>query len=178
MPSSCGSRSGTAVATAETKAVDPNRRSLFVVGSTAGFALSALALHVVAALLFLASAYGAGAQTRVGLLYVLGMSSLVALLGVAAYLLSATMPLDVVIDDFGVTFAGAARPWRSIQGIQPSPRGLHVRSSEGDVWIAAGGRDADRPDRARDCPWAGSIRGRPRSSSPRRASDGQPQLDA
>ena len=105
------------VVTPGTNAVDPNRRTLFVVGSPGGFIASAIALHVVAALLFLASAHAAGAATRVGLVFVLGMSSLVTLLGLFAYLLSATMPLDAVLDDYGVTFAGATRAWHSIQAI-------------------------------------------------------------
>jgi hypothetical protein len=74
-------------------------------------------------------------HARVGLLFVLAMSSLVILLGVAAYFLSATMLLDVVLADHGLTFAGATRSWQSSRGIQPAPRGLHVRSSEGDIWI-------------------------------------------
>jgi hypothetical protein len=133
------------VVTPGAKAVDPNRRSLFQVGSSTGFLVSAVALHVVAALLFLSSAYAAGQQTRVGLFFVLAMSSLVTLLGVAAYFLSATMPLDVVMDDYGLTFAGATRPWHSIRGLQPSPRGLHVRSSQGDVWIGPAGAEAIAP---------------------------------
>ncbi len=133
------------VVTPGTNAIDPNRRTLFAVGSAGGFLASAIALHVVAALLFVSSAYAVGAQTRVGLLFVLGMSSLVTLLGVFAYLLSATMPLDAVLDDYGLTFAGATRPWHSIQSIAPSPRGLHVRSSQGDVWIGPAGREAIAP---------------------------------
>ncbi len=131
--------------TPATSAVDPSRRYLFVVGSTPEFLVSAAALHIIAALLFLSSAVAAAEQTRVGLLFVLAMSSLVALLGVAAYFLSVTMPLDAVLDEHGVTFAGATRSWRSIRGIQPSPRGLHVRSTEGDVWIGPAEGDAIAP---------------------------------
>ena len=47
-----------------------------------------IALHIIAALLFASSAYAAGGQMRVGLVFVLAMSSLVTLLGVAAYELS------------------------------------------------------------------------------------------
>lgn len=123
------------VVTPATAAVDPNRRALFVVGSGPGFVASAIALHAVAGLIFVSSAFMAGVHERVGAVFVLAMSSLVVLLGVAAYFLSATMPLDVVVDDYGVTFAGATRSWSSIRALLPSPRGLHVRSSEGDVWI-------------------------------------------
>ncbi len=133
------------VVTPATNAVDPNRRLLFVVGSGPAFVASAIALHVVAAMLFLSSAYMAGVHERVGLLFVLAMSSLVILLGVAAYFLSATMPLDVVLDDHGLTFAGATRSWGTIRGIVPSPRGLHVRSSDGDVWIGPASKSAIEP---------------------------------
>jgi RsiW-degrading membrane proteinase PrsW (M82 family) len=133
------------VVTPGTNAVDPNRRAFFAVGSAGGFAVSAIALHVVAALLFVSSAYAAGEQTRVGLFFVLAMSSLVTLLGVSAYFLSATIPLDAVLDDYGVTFAGATRAWSSIRAVNPSPRGLHVLSTEGDLWIGPAGGDRILP---------------------------------
>jgi RsiW-degrading membrane proteinase PrsW (M82 family) len=123
------------VVTRQARLVDPNLRSLYPVGSAAGFAASVFVLHTLALAIFVASAYAAGGTTPVGLGFVAVMSILLLLLGATAYLLSVTMPLDVVLDDYGVTFAGAARTWSSIRAIDPSPRGIHLRSTDGDIWI-------------------------------------------
>jgi RsiW-degrading membrane proteinase PrsW (M82 family) len=133
------------VVTAATRAADPRRRRLFVVGSAPGFLFWAATLHVIAGLLFVASAFVAAEHSRIGVLFALGMSSLVVLLGVSAYFLSRALPLDVVLDDYGLTFAGASRRWSSIRALEPSPRGLHVRSSEGDIWIGPAERAATVP---------------------------------
>ena len=45
----------------------------------------------------------------------IGSSVMLAMLAVAAFGVSATMPLDVAVDDYGVTFAGAARAWSRIR---------------------------------------------------------------
>jgi hypothetical protein len=115
--------------------VDPKRRELFAVGAPVPFAVAVISLHLVAALLFLGFAYAQGSHWHMGWLFFTTMSSMVALLALCAYFVTTTMPLDAVLDDYGVTFAGAARSWATIRGVQASPRGVHVRSTEGDVWI-------------------------------------------
>jgi hypothetical protein len=118
--------------------VDPARRVMVTLGSPFAFMVCVVALHVLAACVFAASATIEGGHERVGLLFVLGMGWLIALLGVVAYGLSRTMPLDVVLDDRGVTFAGAARAWSTIRAVEPTAQGLQLRSTAGDVWIGPG----------------------------------------
>jgi RsiW-degrading membrane proteinase PrsW (M82 family) len=52
---------------------------------------------------------------RVGLVFVVLASVMLALFGLAAYGTSATIPLDVAIDARGITFAGGLTPWGLIQ---------------------------------------------------------------
>ena len=129
------------VVTAASSRVDPARRTLHAVGSKVAFLVSVAALHVFAGALFVLATYAQVAHWRVGPLYFSLMSSLFTMLGLSAYFLSITLPMDAVLDDYGVTFAGAARAWSSIRGVRPSPRGLHVRSTEGDVWIGPAAKE-------------------------------------
>ena len=123
------------VVTPAVAGADSLRRALYPVGSTSGFVASIVALYTFAAALFVSSAYAGGAEGGIGPAFLITMSLLVVALGASAYGFSATMPLDVVLDDYGVTFAGSARAWRSIQAIQPARRGLRLRTSEGDLWL-------------------------------------------
>jgi hypothetical protein len=75
---------------------------------------------------------------RVGLGFVSAMSSLITLLGLSAYFLSRTMPLDVAIDDHGVTFGGALRRWGGIRAVERWHDALHLRSTEGDIVLGPG----------------------------------------
>ncbi len=130
------------VVTVASSRVDPARRSLYAVGSTWAFSASVVALHLVAGVIFVAATYAQMSHWRVGPLFFSLMSSLVTMLALSAYFLSATMPLDAVLDDYGVTFAGAARAWSTIRRVDLSPRGLHVRSTAGDVWIGPASKSA------------------------------------
>jgi RsiW-degrading membrane proteinase PrsW (M82 family) len=97
-------------------AIRPEERLLFRVGRPALFAVSSLALHILAFGIFVLGAYHQLSRHRPSLGFVVGSSVMLALLAIAAYGVSATMPLDVAVDDYGVTFAGAGRPWRRIRG--------------------------------------------------------------
>ena len=112
------------VVTKEMLAIRTEDRQLFRVGRPLLFALSAFFLHAFAFGVFLLGAYHQIARHRPSLAFVVGSSVLVALLAVSALGISLTLPLDVAIDAYGVTFAGAARPWRKIRGFER--RGDHV----------------------------------------------------
>ncbi len=112
------------VVTEEMLAIRPEERSLFRVGRPALFWVSAVLLHVLAFGIFLLGAYYQLARHRPSLGFVAGSSAMLALLAVAALGISAAVPLDVAVDSYGVTFAGAARPWSKIRGF--SIRGNHV----------------------------------------------------
>lgn len=104
------------VVTPEMLAIRPEERRLFRVGRPALFWGSAALLHMLALGIFFLGAYYQLARYRPSGVFVIGSSVMLALLAVAALGVSATVPLDVAIDDYGVTFAGAARAWKNIRG--------------------------------------------------------------
>jgi RsiW-degrading membrane proteinase PrsW (M82 family) len=126
------------VVTPEAARVPAASRVLFQLGSLRGFALSAIALHVLALSVFMLGVYMELQHLRVGYGFVVAMSTLVTLLGFAAYSLSKTIPLDVVVDAYGVTFAGAARAWRTVLGIERGHEDVRIRSTDGDLTLGPG----------------------------------------
>jgi hypothetical protein len=106
------------VVTPEAISATARGRTLFTVGSAGGFTAAAIGVHLLAALLFFLGAYAQSAHSRIGFGFLVLSSGLLLALGFGAYGLSVTMPLDVVVDAFGVTFAGAAVPWRDVTGVE------------------------------------------------------------
>lgn len=104
------------VVSREMLAVRPEERALVRVGRPALFWVSAVLLHLLALGIFVLGAYWQLSRHRPSTGFVAGSSVMLALLGVAALGVSQTVPLDVAIDAYGVTFAGAARAWRQIRG--------------------------------------------------------------
>ena len=104
------------VVTKEMLGINPEQRALFRVGRPTLFWVSAVLLHVLAFGIFLLGAYYQLARHQPSFGFVAGSSIMLALLAVAALGVSASVPLDVAVDAYGVTFAGAARPWRKIRG--------------------------------------------------------------
>ena len=90
-------------------------------GRAGWFWASSIALHLLALAIFLLGAFHQLARHSPGHGFVIGSSVLLALLAVAAFGVSATVPLDVAVDDYGVTFCGAARPWRKIRSFTVHP---------------------------------------------------------
>jgi RsiW-degrading membrane proteinase PrsW (M82 family) len=83
-------------------------------GCAAGMVVSAFAVTVL-------GSYYELLHHRVGALFVVSASMLLALFGVASYGASETIPLDVVVDDRGVTFAGVRTPWSAIASVRLAP---------------------------------------------------------
>jgi protease PrsW len=108
----------------EMLAIKPEDRHLFRVGRPKLFWLSAGALHALAFGIFVLGAWYQIARHRPGAVFVVGSSVMLACLAVAALGVTWTLPLDVAIDDYGVTFAGAARSWRRIRRF--SVQGDHI----------------------------------------------------
>ena len=106
------------VVTKEMLDIQPEARALFRVGRPVIFWIAAVLLHVLAFGIFLLGAYYQLARHAPSLGFVTASSVMVALLALAALGISATVPLDVAVDSYGVTFAGAARPWRKIRGFE------------------------------------------------------------
>jgi protease PrsW len=127
------------VVTKEMLAIPPEERVLIRVGRPATFWFSAAMLHVLALGIFFLGAYWQLARHRPSAVFVIGSSVLVALLAVAALGVAATLPLDVAIDDYGVTFAGAARPWRNIRGYSVGADAIELACDAGSVRLGPAG---------------------------------------
>ena len=135
------------VVSPEAAAVSPDGRELFQMGSSGLFAFFAVGMHVVAALIFGLGAYVQSRDWRVGFGFI-GLSSvLLGLFGLMAYGVSEAMPLDVVVDDYGITFGGAAVRWGDIdrfEHIAPGVgygAGMHeilVRTTSGAMTLGPG----------------------------------------
>ncbi|AKV02925.1 hypothetical protein AKJ09_09588 [Labilithrix luteola] len=113
--------------------VKSDERSLYRVGRPGLFAISSVALHLLAFGIFVLGASYQMARHRPGLGFVGASSLMVLLLAVAAYGVSASMPLDVAVDAYGVTFAGAARAWRRIRGFSVHPGHVLLDCEDGPI---------------------------------------------
>jgi len=91
-------------------------RELFRVGSRRVFAAFVVAMYLAAAAVFVLALFGHSGRAGVAF----GAASAVGLglLGWAARGVAATLPLDVVVDDIGVTFAGAAVDYGDVLRIE------------------------------------------------------------
>jgi RsiW-degrading membrane proteinase PrsW (M82 family) len=105
--------------TEEMLSVKAAERTLFRVGRPALFWFSAVMLHALAFGIFVLGAVYQLSRHRPSALFVIGSTVLLAPLVLAALGIATTLPLDVAIDAYGVTFAGASRPWRKIQSYRP-----------------------------------------------------------
>jgi RsiW-degrading membrane proteinase PrsW (M82 family) len=84
-------------------------------GCAAGMVFSAFAVTVL-------GSYYELLHHRVGALFVVSASMLLALFGLASYGASETIPLDVVLDGRGLTFAGVLTKWSAIASVRLAPR--------------------------------------------------------
>ncbi len=124
-----------------TRAVDPERRDLFRVGRPKLFLLSSAALHVMAFGIVALGSWYQFERHRPTAVFVTSSSVMLALLALAAYGVSAWMPLDVVVDDYGVTFAGAARAWSRVRGFDVKPRHIAIECEDGPVLLGPASKD-------------------------------------
>jgi len=124
--------------------VDPDQRR-FATGSAVRFGISLGMFFACAfALVALASAFQVVHPTAL-VPFALGAAALVALLAVAGFAVTETLPLDVEVDRHGVRFCGASYLWRDVQE-DPAPYrgGLLLVTSRSPVYIgplAAAARD-------------------------------------
>ncbi len=138
--------------------IPPHGRLLVRVGRPVAFWLATLAFHSSAAAIFVLGAWYQLARHRPTLTFSLGSSLLLSLLAVAAYAVSATIPLDVAIDDHGVTFAGALRPWARIRGFAVEVDLVRLDCEGGPIVLGPGSPSAiDRIAKAL-APRLGAVR--------------------
>ena len=128
------------VVTNEMLAIPPEQRALFRVGRPMLFWLSAVLLHALAFGIFLLGAYHQLARHAPSPSFVFGSTFMLALLAVAALGISATVPLDVAVDAYGVTFAGAARPWRTIRGFKVHADRVELDCEAGPISLGPASR--------------------------------------
>jgi RsiW-degrading membrane proteinase PrsW (M82 family) len=88
------------------------------VGSPLAFFLSGGAMVVCAGILVISGGAYEQANGRASPLFLGFVTALLGLFGLAVYVLSTSLPLDVVLDASGVTFAGGRTPWAKIRGIE------------------------------------------------------------
>lgn len=119
--------------TEEMLEVKPEERALFRVGRPVLFWSSAVLLHVLAFGIFVLGAVYQLSRHRPSVLFVVGSTLLLAPLALAALGIATALPLDVAIDSYGVTFAGAARPWRKIQSYQRVKDHIEVECEGGPL---------------------------------------------
>jgi RsiW-degrading membrane proteinase PrsW (M82 family) len=123
------------------RAIAPEQRRLFRVGRPTLFAFSAVAIHLLAFGIFMLGAYYQIARHRPSFGFVAGSTILVLALAAAAYGIVTALPLDVAVDPYGVTFAGAARPWRSIRGYTLEKDRVVVDCENGPLVLGPGSQE-------------------------------------
>ena len=97
---------------------ESSRRLSFALGSPKIFALWAISLHLVAVGIVALGLYFDAQSQSVNFAFLTAGCGLLVLFAVAAHGLVATLPLEAVVDENGVTFGGATRAWSEIQGFE------------------------------------------------------------
>jgi RsiW-degrading membrane proteinase PrsW (M82 family) len=120
------------------RAILPEHRRLFRVGRPRLFLVSSAALHVLAFGIVMLGGWYQLSRHRPGAAFVVGSSVMLALLAAAAFGVSATMPLDVAVDDYGVTFAGAARAWSRIRRFVVKDDRIELDCEAGPIVLGPG----------------------------------------
>lgn len=126
------------VVSEEAKAVPAAERRLYRVGRPALFVASAVAVHVLALGIFVLGVWYQYARHRPSLAFVAGSSVMLAFLAAAALGVSKALPLDVAVDSFGVTFAGAARAWSRIRSFSPEKHHVELDCEAGPLLLGPG----------------------------------------
>jgi RsiW-degrading membrane proteinase PrsW (M82 family) len=114
-------------------------RTFIRVGSPAAFWSCAVGMVTSAFTLTIIGVAFELLHHRVGAVFVVMATVMLAAFGLAAYGASATLPLDVAIDAQGITFAGGLTRWGAMTGAVLEPRGrrvgVRVDTAEGPVRI-------------------------------------------
>ena len=118
----------------------PEHRLLFRVGRPGLFYFASFALHVLAFGIVTLGTWYQLSHHRPSVAFVVSSSLMLALLAVAAFGVSSTMPLDVAVDDYGVTFAGAARAWSRIRSFAVKGDHIDLDCEAGPIRLGPGSR--------------------------------------
>ncbi len=129
------------VVSEEAKAVPAMERRLYRVGRPKVFVGAAVAVHLLALGIFVLGVWYQYARHRPSLAFVGGSSVMVVLLAAAALGVSNALPLDVAVDSFGVTFAGAARAWSRIRSFAQKEDHVELDCEAGPIMLGPGDPD-------------------------------------
>lgn len=102
-------------------------------GSRAMFVASAIAMVVGAAGVAFIGIVFEATHARPDVTFFVAAIAALSFFGASAAAVTATLPLDLVVDDQGITFGGAARRWNEIEAIERMGRELVVLSSAGNL---------------------------------------------
>jgi RsiW-degrading membrane proteinase PrsW (M82 family) len=122
-----------------------SRRALFRVGARGRFAVAVVGMYVAGALLIGMAHSGASGAAR-GTVWSSPVAyALAALFALSALGVTAFLPLDVAVDEMGVTFAGSLWRWSDIVEATRAGRMLRLRGARGTLSVGPG--DATTLDR-------------------------------
>lgn len=101
-------------------------------GSSLLFFLSAAAMHVGALAVGFVGLYFEASGRRIDLFFFVSAIGALTFFGFAAAGVTATLPLDLIVDDQGVTFGGSARRWNEIERVERRGRELTIHCKNAD----------------------------------------------
>lgn len=116
-------------------------RATFRLGRPWTFASLAALLPALALGLMAAAAAWEASGSGHGSAFLAPVGFLVVALGAVLWGITATLPLDAVVDDHGLTFAGAVRAYRDIHAVRIDGAYLEITSPLGDVELGPGRAD-------------------------------------
>ncbi len=101
-------------------------------GSTTLFFVSAATMHVAALAVGFVGLYFEASGRRIDFFFFACAIGALTFFGFSAAGVTATLPLDLVVDDQGVTFGGSARRWNEIESIARRGRELTITCKNKD----------------------------------------------
>lgn len=110
-------------------------------GSRASFVLWAVLMHAAALAVAYVGLYFETSHQRADASFFGAALVSLAVFGLSASRVTATLPLDLVVDAQGITFGGSARRWTEIQSVERLYRSLVVKSRAGDLALGPASED-------------------------------------
>jgi len=116
-------------------------RTQFRLGRQRGFLVAIVAMFAFGWRLEVTALSAGHGTTRVDLELLAWLAAYGTLFIASVWAMTALIPLDVVLDDEGLTFAGALRTWSEIHGIKRvDDHGVVLASEHGDVHLRPGSK--------------------------------------
>ncbi|HEX7666887.1 MAG TPA: PrsW family intramembrane metalloprotease, partial [Polyangiaceae bacterium] len=110
-------------------------------GSRASFLFWAVLMHAAALAVAYVGLYFETSHQRADASFFGAAVVSLLVFGFSASRVTATLPLDLVVDAQGITFGGSARRWAEIQSVERLYRSLLVKSRAGDIALGPASED-------------------------------------